>query len=136
MGRTMLYGLEITTIVAVAVQPAIAQTTGMTPMDNWSQMGVVAVLGSLLWWQIARAAPEIQRLHTIEINRSLDAYANHSTKISENIVGMTEEIRGMREDAVDHQKEWVTKLEERPCLGLEGFKKLEEALKKEMENAG
>ncbi len=99
----MIYGLEIGTIVAVACQPTIAQMTGATPLDGWSQMGVIGMLGLLLWWQIARSTPEIQRLHTIEINRTLEAYANHSTKINENIQGMTEEIRGMRTDADGHQ---------------------------------
>ena len=130
----MLYGLEISTIVLVAVQPLVAQQIGIDPLTGWSQLTVIGMLCLLLWWQMAKTAPELQRLHTIEINRSLQVYAENSSKTNANIESMTQEIRGMRKDATDHQKEWVGKLEERPCLGIEGLVKLKEEFRKDAQD--
>ena len=130
----MLYGLEISTIVLVAVQPLIAQQIGIDPLTGWSQLSVIGMLCLLLWWQMAKTAPELQRLHTIEINRTLHVYAENSSKTNANIESMTQEIKGMRKDATDHQKEWVQKLEERPCLGIEGLTKLKEEYAEKTKN--
>ena len=124
----MLYALEISAMIGVAYQPHLAQAVGVDPLGWGSQLGVIGMLGALLWWQMAKTTPEIQKLHTDEVNRSLSAYSNYSGKINENIVEMTLEIKGMRADAEKTQKEWVAKLDERPCLGLDGFKKIEAAI--------
>ena len=118
--KQMIYGIEITTLAAVASQPVVAQAVGLDPLNAYSQLGIIGMLCVLLWWQTAKTVPEIQRLHTIEVNRVLKV----NTEMSSNIQAMTSEIRGMRGDATEHQKEWCKKLDERPCLGLEGMLKL------------
>lgn len=104
----MIYTIEITTLIAVASIP----TT-----NPYGQLSIIAMLGLLLWWQTAKVIPEIQRLHTLEVNKSLQAYSKSTAEL-------TSEIKGLRKD-----------LEERPCLGLEGFKKIEQALRCELKES-
>ena len=132
MKQAMLYAIEIVSMIGIAFQPLVAQATGMEPLGWGAQLGVIGMLGALLWWQMARTTPEIQRLHTIEINRTLESCAAHSTLMSDNIEAMTSEIKGMRGDAADHNKNWDMKLEQRPCIGLDGFRKIEAAIKEEV----
>lgn len=127
--------MKILLLMSVPYLSTLAESVDPSFNLPWpAQLGVIGMLGALLWWERAKTLPEVQRLHTIEINRSLGVFSEVSDKTNQNIASMTSEIKGMRKDALVHQKEWVKKLEARPCLGLEGLKSMEEAIKERITN--
>jgi len=126
----MIYATEILALIAVTLSHPISQVSG-TPQLPWPvQAGAIAILGGLLWWQMAKTAPQESHRRGEELDRMLKIHKETTMDTNENIRTMTAEIRGMRNDADRHQDLWSKMFVDRPCLGLDGFEKLQEQIHK------
>jgi len=133
IGKAMIYATEIMAIVALYFHQPISQTTGI-PQVPWPiQGGAILILGTLLWWQMAKTGPEEAKRRSAELDRMLAIHKETAMDTNTNIRSMTAEIKGMRDDADRHQDLWDKKFKDFPCLGLEGFKKMEDTIRKQME---
>jgi len=97
LGKAMIYATEIAAMIAVAFQPEFAQHTDMMPALPWpAQLGVIGMLGGLLWWQMAKKEPEEAKRRGQELDRMLNIHRETSVGISDDIKQMTSEIKAMR----------------------------------------
>lgn len=89
-------GLEIGTAIAAVTQPVIAAATGiMDPLPWQGQLGVVGMMGGLLWWQMAKTIPQESRRHSEEIDRVLETHSKCSDEMKDCISGMSDDIKTM-----------------------------------------
>ncbi len=109
----MMIAAEIAAMIAAIYQPALAQSTGSMPALPWgAQLGVIGLMGGLLWWQMAKVQPAESKRHSEDIDRMLQVQKDCSDDISCDIKEMTSEIKHMRSDS---QKIYNT-MQQRPCL--------------------
>jgi len=119
----MIYATEIAAMILVAFQPVVAQQTGVMPQMPWPmQAGAIAMLGGLLWWQMAKTAPTESKRRGEELDRMLSVHKETSDNISDNIKEMTSEIKSMTVGT----QELLTTMKERQCpiITNEQFSKL------------
>ena len=89
-------GIEIAAMVAVAFQPVLAETSESIPTLPWpAQLGVISMLGGLLWWQMARQAPDESKRRGQELDRMLEVHRTTTVEICDDIKTMTADIRTM-----------------------------------------
>ena len=106
-------GTEIAAMIAVACQPVIAQSTDSIPALPWpAQVGIISMLGGLLWWQMARQAPEESKRRGEELDRMLTVHRETASEICDDIKTMTMDIRAMR----DGTQSLNDTLKGRPCM--------------------
>ena len=98
----------ITTLLmmgAVMIQPTIAAETQVMPEMPWpAQLGVIGLLGMLLFWESRRRSDDMDRMLKVHRETVLD--------INSDIKEQTSEMRAMREST----QSLCTTLASRPCL--------------------
>jgi len=110
---TAKVGLAIAAMIAVTFQPAIADATHAMPSLPWgAQLGVTGLIGSLLWWQMAKVGPAESERRSQDLDRMLSVHRETANGISTDIKEMTVEIKSMREST----QTLCNTLASRPCM--------------------
>ena len=109
----MKIAIAIVAMITAAYQPALAEVTDlMGPMSWPAQLGVIGMMGILLFVQMVKVIPAEGRRHSADLDRLLDVHRECSEGISADIKEQTAETRIMRKGIQDLTETIKT----RPCL--------------------
>ena len=117
MNHAMFYTTTVITgMLAIMAQPALAQVTDVVPPIPWQgQLGVIGMMGGLLWWQLAKVGPAESIRRSEDIDRMLNVHREVTAETQNDIRLMTAELKGMTKSI----NLMTSRIARRPCL-MEG----------------
>jgi len=88
--------LLIITMAVAAYQPMLAEQTQSMPALPWgAQLGVIGMMGGLLWWQIAKVMPAADKRRSDDFDRFMAHQKECNENNNECITGMAKDIKEM-----------------------------------------